>query len=179
MGKIESSPPSGNHALVVADAGPIIHLDELDALDVLSDYAAVQVPEAVWQEVEHHRPTALNHPAVRWVRVHAIMPSPRVAALGTLYTLHRGEQAALNLCLQTHINTLLTDDTAARMAAQNLHLVTHGTLGLLLRSIRMRTRTSAEVLELLQAIPQRSTLHIRSGLLHNIIQQLRDTGSDV
>lgn len=27
--------------LVVADAGPLIHLDELDALDVLSDYAQV------------------------------------------------------------------------------------------------------------------------------------------
>ena len=30
--------------LVVTDAGPLIHLHELSALDVLSDYAAVYVP---------------------------------------------------------------------------------------------------------------------------------------
>ena len=107
------------------------------------------------------------------------MHSPRVAALGTLYTLHRGEQAALNLCLQTHINTLLTDDTAARMAAHSLHLTTHGTLGLLLRSVRRGTYTPAQVLALLQDIPNRSTLHIRSSLLKDVIQQLRDTWSDV
>ena len=51
--------------LVVADAGPLIHLDELDALDVLSDYAQVHVPPAVWREVEHHRPGALRQPSVR------------------------------------------------------------------------------------------------------------------
>lgn len=46
-------------SVVVADAGPLIHLDELDALDVLSDYAAVFVPNAVWLEVPCHRPEAL------------------------------------------------------------------------------------------------------------------------
>ncbi len=46
-------------SVVVADAGLLIHLDELDALDVLSDYAAVFVPNAVWLEVQRHRPEAL------------------------------------------------------------------------------------------------------------------------
>ena len=82
MGKTEVvSELQSLHALVVADAGPLIHLDELNALDVLSDYAQVQVPDAVWQEVEHHRPTALCHPAVRWVRVGAVMHSQ-----GNVYT---------------------------------------------------------------------------------------------
>jgi len=35
-------------SLVVADAGVLIHLDELGALDVLSDYATVFVPDAVF-----------------------------------------------------------------------------------------------------------------------------------
>lgn len=37
--------------VAVADAGPIIHLDELDCLDVLADFEKVYVPEAVWLEV--------------------------------------------------------------------------------------------------------------------------------
>jgi len=44
---------------VVADAGPLIHLDELGCLDLLADFGAVVVPDAVWREVERHRPRAL------------------------------------------------------------------------------------------------------------------------
>jgi hypothetical protein len=40
----------------VLDAGPLIHLAELDALDVLCDFSSLLVPEAVWFEVEHHAP---------------------------------------------------------------------------------------------------------------------------
>ena len=32
---------------VVADAGPLIHLDELSALDVLADYREIWVPDEV------------------------------------------------------------------------------------------------------------------------------------
>lgn len=42
--------------IVVCDAGPLIHLDELGCLDLLSDFFEVLVPEAVWREVRQHRP---------------------------------------------------------------------------------------------------------------------------
>ena len=42
--------------IVVCDAGPLIHLDELGCLDLLSDFSEVLVPEAVWREVRQHRP---------------------------------------------------------------------------------------------------------------------------
>ena len=45
---------------VICDAGPLIHLDELSALDLLSDFSAVFVPQDVWSEVERHRPAALH-----------------------------------------------------------------------------------------------------------------------
>jgi len=37
--------------IVVCDAGPLIHLDEIDALDLLADFPRVLVPDAVWREV--------------------------------------------------------------------------------------------------------------------------------
>lgn len=46
--------------VVVCDAGPLIHLDELDCLDLLGDFPEVLVPEAVWREVLKHRPSALE-----------------------------------------------------------------------------------------------------------------------
>jgi len=41
--------------IVIADAGPIIHLDEPGCLDFLANFDKVLVPEAVWLEVERHR----------------------------------------------------------------------------------------------------------------------------
>jgi hypothetical protein len=46
--------------VVVCDAGPLIHLDELGCLDLLADFGTVLVPEQVGREVEHHRPGALE-----------------------------------------------------------------------------------------------------------------------
>ncbi|MBF0233453.1 MAG: hypothetical protein HQK65_10510 [Desulfamplus sp.] len=67
----------------------------------------------------------------------------------------------------------MTDDTAARLAAKTLNIKTHGTLGLLIRAVRKNFRTSCEVLSLLSAIPQITTLHIRPSLLKDIIEKVR------
>jgi predicted nucleic acid-binding protein len=98
-----------------------------------------------------------------------------VDALGAIYTLHAGEREALNLCLDLSGALLLTDDTAARLAAKTLAIEAHGTLGLLLRAIRRRQLSKERVLDLLHQIPGRSTLHIRPGLLTEIIQQVAAT----
>ncbi|MBN1483735.1 MAG: hypothetical protein JXA37_03360 [Chloroflexia bacterium] len=68
---------------------------------------------------------------------------------------------------------LLTDDTAARLAAEQLGMSAHGTIGILLRAIRRNLRTPQEVLALLQALPIKSSLHIRPTLLGTIIEQVQ------
>lgn len=77
------------------------------------------------------------------------------------------------MCLDSGINTLLTDDTAARLAAKSLNIRAHGTLGLLIRAVRQQSRTPSEVLALLASIPQCTTLHIRLSLLNQVIAQVR------
>jgi len=160
-------------AVVVADAGPLIHLDELSALDVLSDYSDVLVPDAVWCEVTHHRPHALHQAEIQRLRRVTTKFSPNVTALASLYTLHRGEMEALAVCLHHSINVLLTDDTAARLAAKNMDIVTHGTLGLLIRAVRCGHRSSNDVVNLLSSIPTQTTLHIRPSLLDDMIKQVK------
>jgi hypothetical protein len=67
-------------SVVVADAGSLIHLDELNALDVLSDYAVVFVPNAVWLEVLYHRPQALQRENVNLIRQLRPTSSARINA---------------------------------------------------------------------------------------------------
>lgn len=45
-----------DYPIVVCDAGPLIHLDEIGCLDLLEDFDQVLVPRAVWTEVRRHRP---------------------------------------------------------------------------------------------------------------------------
>jgi len=60
VGKTEHSPIQK----VILDAGPIIHLDELDCLDLLLDFKELLVPDAVWSEIAGHRPAAFNNPRI-------------------------------------------------------------------------------------------------------------------
>ena len=159
--------------LVVCDAGPLIHLDEVGCLDLLADFSEVLVPGAVWVEVLKHRPGALAHAAVTLRRVRPTAPEPpALEALAQVLSLHTGEWEALRVALEHRPGLLLTDDTAARLAAGNLDIVTHGTIGILVRAIRRQQRTQPEILAVLRALPAQSTLHLKRSLLDAVIHEV-------
>jgi predicted nucleic acid-binding protein len=84
--------------VVVCDAGPLIHLDELSCLDLLTDFSRVIVSDVVWREVELHRPTAVNQTTVPFERLSPTgQPSPELTSLYHLLSLHAGEMQALQL----------------------------------------------------------------------------------
>ena len=164
---------------VICDAGPLIHLDELDCLDLLADFQTVLVPDQVWQEVEHHRPSALEHRQVKFQRLSvAISRDASFQALVQALSLDTGEQAALSLADLYPDAILLTDDAAARLAAETLGCSVHGSIGILLRAIRRRQRTADQVLAVLRSMAVRSTLYIRPGLLQEIIMQVESQATE-
>ena len=159
--------------LVVCDAGPLIHLDELGSLNLLSDFPEVLVPDAVWREVERHRPTALSHPGLKLRRTSPQLPEPpELKALAEILSLHTGEWEAIRVALEHRPGLLLTDDTAARLAAGNLGIITHGTIGILVRAIRRQQRSKEHILLVLKSIPFRSTLHLKQSLLESVIAEV-------
>jgi predicted nucleic acid-binding protein len=159
--------------LVVCDAGPLIHLDQLDCLDLLADFSRIVVPDVVWREVEHRRPIALDQKTIRLERIEPQKEaSAELSSLHRLLALHAGEVQALQLARELNADLLLTDDTAARLAAKTLHVLAHGTLGVLLRAIRRRQRTPEEILSVWHALPVRSTLHVKRELLDEVIRQV-------
>ena len=166
-------------SIVVADAGPLIHLDELGSLDLLNDFKQIIVPDAVWREVQAHRPAALQ--TSQTILLRSIVPdsSPTIDALTPLFSLHSGEREALILCSAYPLSILFTDDTAARLAAKTLSITAHGTIGILIRAIRRQLRTKAEILDLLSSIPHRTTLHIRPSFLAEIIRDIEHLAEDL
>ena len=159
---------------VVCDAGPLIHLDELSSLDLLGDFARVWIPDAVAWEVYRHRPTVLDDPPfpARRITTDPASSDPRLAAVSRGFSLDAGETAALRLLSQHPDALFLTDDAAARLAAKALGVRSYGTLGILIRALRRGLRSRAEVMELLQSIPSRSTLFLSREILDEAMRQV-------
>lgn len=158
---------------VVCDAGPLIHLDELDCLELLWDFGKILIPKIVWKEAIAHRPRLLlqSIPTASIVEI-AVELSPQLLSLSDSLELDAGEKAAIALMESGSAKLFLCDDAAARLAAESLGFAVHGTIGILVRSIRLATRTRQQVLELLQNIPQRSSLHISRRLLETVIAEV-------
>jgi len=164
--------------IVVLDAGPLIHLDELCCLDVLSDLDPLVAPEQVWREVQVHRP-GLKTSSVPGLSIASdlLVPSARLSVSCDSLGLDAGETAALALAEQRTCRMFLTDDSAARLAAEFQGLRVHGTIGLIVRAIRRGLRSRSEVLEILASIPERSTLHLARALLDEVISSVADSPS--
>ncbi|HUO08541.1 MAG TPA: DNA-binding protein [Phycisphaerae bacterium] len=159
--------------IVVSDAGPVIHLDELDCLDLFRGFHSVVVPREVWAEVLRNRPgiilSAIPNGVVNDAPVDC---SPQLAVLSDSLALDAGERAALRLMEQQADAVFLTDDAAARLAAESLNLRVHGTLGIIIRSVRVMLRSREEVLGILNSLPRRSTLYVSAELLGEVIARV-------
>lgn len=58
------------------------------------------------------------------------------------------------------------------LAAEHRGIKAHGTIGILIRSVRQGHRTERDIIDLLRDLPSRSTLYIRPSLLAEIIRAL-------
>ena len=105
---------------VILDAGPIIHLDEIECLSLLSDFKELFVPEAVWNEVQIHRSEALQNKTIPLKKVSLeTYSNAQILMLCNAFGLDEGEEQAILLSFQyQHAAILLTDDAAARLAAK-------------------------------------------------------------
>ena len=162
---------------VVCDAGPVIHLDELGCLDLLEDFSQVVLPAAVRREVERHRPAALRSSEISWSHTAPRGSTPpELLVVARIVPLHDGEVEALRIALVHPRALLLTDDTAARLAARSLGIPVHGTIGVLVRAIRRQQRSRDAVLKMLRELPHRSSLYVHPALRHHVIRAVEESG---
>jgi predicted nucleic acid-binding protein len=124
--------------------------------------------------VHRHRPKALALPCLE--RTSATKPAPpsELEAVAVALSLHTGEWEAIRVALDHPASVLLTDNTAARLAAGNLGIRVHGTLGVLVRSVRQGLRIKGAILEILRSIPISSSLHLKRSLLEAVIKQVEE-----
>lgn len=141
--------------IVVADAGPIIHLSRIGHLDLIPFlYGRVVVPRQVYDEVVRTEGTPPGSEELRhaeWVEVEEREIRSKVSRLLEGH-LDAGEAAALGLALDLKADLILSDDRQARSAAERLGFRVRGTLGILLEAKRQsRVPALAPLLHALRA----------------------------
>lgn len=159
---------------VVLDAGPVIHLDEINCLNLLTDFKELLISEVVWNEVKYHRPSILPEHQISFIQIPASKNiNINMQVLCNTFNLDEGERQALSLCLIYPNSILLTDDAAARLAAKSIGMRVYGTIGVLLRAVRRKQLSPEEVIKHLHEIPSRSTLFIKTSLIEEVIKEVK------
>lgn len=160
---------------VVFDAGPIIYLDELECLDLLYEFQEILLAETVWNEINRYRPLALQRSELSLIRCPQQYPGDeQLRTMCRAFSLDSGEIGALAIMEDNPGAVFFTDDTAARLVAEQMRFKVHGTIGILIRSIRQGQMKTEQVLSILREIPLKSTLHIKSSLLEKVIHRIEN-----
>ena len=118
---------------IVSNTGPVLHLSEAQALDLLSPAGEIYIPKAVDTEMTQRDPDWKKQ-RPEWIIVGGLVSPHDEEAMAWQQAglLDAGEAEVVALARQIDAQWLLTDDTAARLFAQALGLEAHGSLGIVL-----------------------------------------------
>jgi len=152
----------------VCDAGPLIHLSEIERADLLSQFSPLFVPETVRCEaISFVRPVDLS---IEFVPVSG---ADRHVIVGRISEkLDAGEIDCLALCLREKPPLFLTDDLKARKEASRLGIVVHGSVGIVVRACRKALITLPQADEALRKLGECRSLFVSRAVIELGRQQL-------
>ena len=111
--------------VIISDTTCLIILNKIGALDLLQVlFSKVTVTPEVQQEY--------SDPLPDWITVEAVTNIQQFSILKLM--LGAGEASAITLCLEKKNSLLIIDERKGRKIAQDLHIPTIGTLGILLEA---------------------------------------------
>lgn len=152
--------------VAVADTGPLIHLDEIGAIDLLSAVDGLLIPQTVYKELKAGTvPPALND--LEYEIVEADTTELTV-------DLDPGETAALAVATERSA-VLLTDDLEARDAANDLSIEVHGSIGVIVLAYHRDQLTKPKAAELMRTLQTETSLFITDSVVEQGIALLENS----
>jgi predicted nucleic acid-binding protein len=148
----------------VSDAGPLIHLAEIDSLELLSTFDTLLVPETVYKEVDAGGvPDGLADLSYELVEA----DESRIGA----EELDAGERAAIAVAEERGA-VLLTDDLAAREAASEAGVEVHGSVGVIALGYVRELLDRDEAASLMRALQRETSLFVTEAVVERGIRML-------
>ncbi len=161
--------------IVIADAGPILHLFWVDALLWALPPQEIIVVDAVRQEVAAYAPDALSDDRLS----HAVIGVP-ISPLLEGKRLHTGEIAALSYALtktEEDQVLILSDDHRARQVCRSLVLPFIGSIGLIVEALHAGLVSQETAQTALHDLPTRGRLYVKPTVIAQALAVLEsETG---
>jgi predicted nucleic acid-binding protein len=152
--------------VAVADTGPLIHLAEIDSLQLLTTIDQLLIPETVYAELEEGGiPPELSD--LEWERIEVVEP------IESSTELDAGERAALTVALERDNVVFLTDDLAAREFAHERNIEVHGSIGIIALAYHRDVVLSDEAASLMRALQTETSLFITDAIVERGIELLQ------
>lgn len=151
----------------VPDTGPIIHLAEIDALDLLGLLDDVLVPTAVYRELATGGVPA-EFESIEFELVDVEVADRERGALDP------GERAALSLAIDRDA-VLLTDDLAARQRATEIGVRVHGTIGMIALGVTRDALSKETGIALVRSLQHETSLYVSDAVVARGISLLEDS----
>jgi predicted nucleic acid-binding protein len=148
----------------VSDAGPLIHLAEIDSLELLATFDTLLVPETVYREVEAGGvPDGLTDLSYELVKA----DESRVGA----EELDAGERAAIAVAEEQGV-VLLTDDLAARETASDAGVEVRGSIGVIALGYGHGLLDRDEAASRMRTLQRETSLFVTEAVVERGIQML-------
>ncbi|RJP20348.1 MAG: hypothetical protein C4527_25325 [Candidatus Omnitrophota bacterium] len=170
----------GSESLIsaVTDAGPLIHLYEVNAFHLLSIIKTIHIPHAVRMEtvgkdrVPESSLFSLQHTS------HSSIPEATMRVFVNqhgLHSIHSGERECLYLCQSLGIPLILTDDLSVRKIAKQMAVKPIGSLGIVIAAYRKGLLSLPQTRHYIYELYTRSSLFITKTIVDLAFQELNDT----
>ncbi|QIO25320.1 nucleic acid-binding protein [Haloarcula sp. JP-L23] len=151
--------------VAVADAGPIIHLAEIESLSVLSAVDELLIPQTVYDELEAGTvPHGLDD-----ISYDVVEADPAALSI----ELDPGETAALAIATDRSA-VLLTDDLEARDAAADLNIEVHGSIGIIVLAYTRDRISKSRAIDLMRTLQSETSLFITDAVVERGVELLED-----
>lgn len=155
----------------VSDAGPLIHLSQIDELKSLQIVDRLLVPSEVEEGFgKGDSPKRLDDLDMIDVNHLKGKGANSAGALSREYGLDLGEAEAIVLAKKEDISLIFTGDLGARRTATMRGLEPHGSVGILLRAYRDGIIEENEALTAIRDLHTESTLYLTSDLTNKAIE---------
>ena len=148
----------------VSDAGPLIHLAEIDSLELLATFDTLLVPETVYNEIDAGGvPDGLADLSYELVEADE-------SRVGT-EELDAGERAAVTVADKRGV-ILLTDDLAARETASDAGVEVRGSIGVIALGHGSGLLDRDEAASRMRALQRETSLFVTEAVVERGIRML-------
>lgn len=148
----------------VSDAGPLIHLAEIDELELLAVFDTLLLPETVYEEIERGGlPDGISDLPYEHVEAN----KERITA----ESLDAGERAAIAIASERDV-VLLTDDLDARAAASDSGIDVHGSIGVIALGYAQGVLEKEQAVATMRALQRETSLFVTEAVVERGIQML-------